>query len=161
MGAQAIFILVKSFISFMPWGRNDFSLCIQNFSLFFLSVSVQCALLSITTNDMSCHLCPAKLKCSAMGSWIRFVLMVDRWLLILLRRSPAGVPSFPYVLFATDLAAYQKDAVVSVTGCAPKYFIRSTDDGTFKTVGASNVFEHPASPIGKILKPPIGRGWFK
>jgi hypothetical protein len=51
--------------------------------LFFLSVSVQCALWSITTTDMSCHLCPARLKCSATGSWICFVLLVDRLLLIL------------------------------------------------------------------------------
>jgi hypothetical protein len=84
------YILVKSFILFMPWGRNDFSLCIQNFSLSFLSASVQCALWSITTTDMSCHLWPARLKCSATGSWIRFVLMVDRWLLIFLRRSPVS-----------------------------------------------------------------------
>jgi hypothetical protein len=37
--------------------------------------------------------------------------------------SSANVPSFPYVLFATDPAAYQIDAVVSMTECIPKYFI--------------------------------------
>jgi hypothetical protein len=54
-------------------------------------------------------------------------------------------------LFATDPAAYQIDAVVSMTECIPKYFIWWTGDGTFKTAGASTMFAHQTSPIGAIF----------
>ena len=84
------FILVKSFNLLMPAGRNDFSLCIQNFSLLFLSASVQWMSWSITTTVMSSHECPSRLKCSATGSWTLLVFMVDRWLLILRRISPVS-----------------------------------------------------------------------
>lgn len=41
MYAYETFILVKSICLFMPSGLNDLSLCIQNFSLLFLSASDQ------------------------------------------------------------------------------------------------------------------------
>jgi hypothetical protein len=75
---------------FMPSGLNDLSLCIQNFSLFFFCASVQWRLWSMTTTVISSHLWPLRLKCSPTGSLVGFfggVLMVDRWLFALPRRS--------------------------------------------------------------------------
>lgn len=55
-----MFILLKSICLFMPLGVNDLILCSQNFSLLFLSASVQCRSWSIATTVVSSHLCPLR-----------------------------------------------------------------------------------------------------
>jgi hypothetical protein len=71
------------------------------------------------------------------------------------------VPIFTYILLATDLAAYKINAVVSVAGCIPKYFVRATCDWTFKTVGAGTVFAHQASAIGTNIEATIRQTIFQ
>lgn len=92
-----------------------------NFFLNFLSASVWWAVWSTTT------LCPVRLKCLVTVCLAHLGLMVDRWLLILLRSSP-------YVFLVTYLTNNEVDAVVRATGCVHKNSVASSGDRAFITV---------------------------
>jgi DNA integrity scanning protein DisA with diadenylate cyclase activity len=62
---------------------------------------------------------------------------------------------------AIYLAAYKTNAVVTVTECIPKYFVRSTGDWTFKTVGTSTVFANQESAISANFEATIRQRIFQ
>lgn len=127
----------------MPLGVNDLILCSQNFSLLFLSASVQCRSWSIATTVVFSHLCPLRFICFQTSSLIY---------LILLRRSPV---SSTYCIEQTWRDIY---AVV----CATRRFVQFFRYIYFTVWGYLNCLVWCCTCTKKhllseqVLKPPLG-----
>lgn len=101
---------------------------------------------------MSSHLWPLILKCSPTGSLILFfVFIVERWLLILVRRAPVS-PTYCF-----DQTMPLIDAVVCAARHVAKYPVGATRHGAFKTVLVLCLHRrYLASEY--VLKSPFGNG---